>query len=77
MSPRLGTLNYAIEEGYQKQYSDKTNKAIDEEVKRVIDECYNACKTLILEKKHLVESLAEELLKKETLALPDIVDILG
>ena len=54
MSPRLGTLNYAEEEGYQKTYSNKTNKAIDEEVKRIIDECYATCKELIASKKELV-----------------------
>lgn len=29
MSPVLGPLNYSVEEGYQKSYSDKTNKIID------------------------------------------------
>ena len=41
MSPVLGTLNYDVEEGYQKPYSDKTNRLIDQEVKRIIDEAYN------------------------------------
>lgn len=29
LSPKLGTLNYATEGGYQKNYSDKTNRVID------------------------------------------------
>jgi AFG3 family protein len=77
MSDRLGTLNYAVEEGYQKPFSDKTNRIIDEEIRRIIDESYENCKTLLIEKKDLIHKLAEELLAKETLSLPDIVDILG
>ena len=77
MSEKLGTLSYSVEEGYQKAFSDKTNRTIDEEVKRVIDECYEQSKSLLTDKKELVGKLAEELLKKETLSLPEIVDILG
>jgi AFG3 family protein len=77
MSPILGNLNYATEEGYQKSYSDKTNRIIDDEVKNIIDGCYEKCKELLASKKDLIEKLAEELLTKETLSLPEIVDILG
>ena len=55
MSPRMGTISYAIEDGYQKPYSAKTNKAIDEEVKRIIDEAYTRCKEILLEKRPLIE----------------------
>ena len=55
MSPRLGTLNYANEEGTLKSYSSKTGRMIDEEVKRFIDECYFKCKEMLSTKKHLVE----------------------
>merc|ERR1711920_914272 len=72
-----GNLNYATEQGYQKNYSEKTNKVIDEEISRIINERYAACKALLSEKRETIEKLAEELLKKETLALPDIVEILG
>lgn len=40
MSEKLGTISYAVEEGYQKSFSDKTNRLIDEEVRGVIDESY-------------------------------------
>lgn len=55
MSKRLGTLNYTVEEGYQKSFSDKTGKMIDEEVKRIIDEAYLKCKEILTEKKDLIE----------------------
>lgn len=77
MSPRLGTINYHNDEGYQKSYSDKTNLIIDEEVKNLIDDCYTRCKNVLSQKKDLIKALAEALLTKETLSLPEIVDILG
>ncbi len=55
MSDRLGTLNYATEEGYEKNYSAKTNRIIDEEVKSIIDFCYAKAKELLTDKKDLVE----------------------
>lgn len=42
-----------------------------------MNERYAACKTLLDEHKIKIEELAELLLKKETLSLPDIVDTLG
>lgn len=50
---------------------------IDTEVKKIIDNQYNACKELILANKDKLEQLAERLLEKETISLPDIVEILG
>lgn len=47
MSKKLGTLNYAHEEGYQKSYSDKTNRIIDIEVKAIIDQAYLRCKEIL------------------------------
>ena len=62
MSPVLGTLRYATEEGYQKAYSDYTNQQIDEEVSQIITKRYDECKELLLGKKDYIERLAERLL---------------
>ena len=56
LSPRLGILNYAQESGYQKGYSQKTNKVIDEEVRRIVNERYDACRVLLEQHK---DKLAE------------------
>ena len=37
MVESLGTINYSNEDGYQKQYSEKTAKMIDNEVKNIIN----------------------------------------
>lgn len=50
MSSTLGPINYDVEEGYQKMFSDKTNRMIDSEVKLVIDNAYIRCKALLTEK---------------------------
>ena len=60
-----------------KPYSDKTNEVIDEEVRKIALDCYERTKEILVEKKDLIEALAEELLAKETISLPDIIRILG
>mmetsp|Transcript_29901 Transcript_29901/g.45733 ORF Transcript_29901/g.45733 Transcript_29901/m.45733 type:complete len:106 (+) Transcript_29901:2135-2452(+) len=77
MVPSLGTIRYASEEGYQKGYSEKTGKIIDSEIRNIIDDQYKTCKELLDDKRDLVAALAERLLEKETISLPDIVDVLG
>lgn len=77
MSPQLGTLNYSVEQGYQKNYSDRTNQMIDQEVQRIINASYIACREIIEKNKDKIEALAERLLENETLSLPDIVEIMG
>ena len=73
----VGLINYHQEEGYQKPYAESTGTKIDNEVKKIIDECYNSTKELLESKRHLIEGLAERLLEKEVVTLPDIIDILG
>ena len=77
MSPLLGTINYDTESGYQKSFSDKTNLAIDDEVSRIINQSYVACRQILESKQEKIKQLAERLLEQETLSLPDIVEIMG
>mmetsp|Transcript_18256 Transcript_18256/g.31235 ORF Transcript_18256/g.31235 Transcript_18256/m.31235 type:complete len:694 (+) Transcript_18256:533-2614(+) len=77
MVESLGTIDYSNEEGYQKSFSEKTGKMIDDEVRKIIVEQYAECERLLLEKKEDIKNLAERLLEKETISLTDIVDVLG
>ncbi|KAH3686011.1 hypothetical protein WICPIJ_003011 [Wickerhamomyces pijperi] len=61
----------------QKPYSEKTSKLIDQEVKALIQECYDACKKLLQEKNKEVGIIAELLLKKEVLTREDMIENLG
>ena len=55
MSKELGTLNYELQDGYSKPFSEKTAKVIDNEISRIINERYVACKTLLTEKRDTIE----------------------
>ena len=55
MSAAIGPINYSMEEGYQKPFSDETGAIIDEEVRKVIDSCYIRCKALLNDKRDLIQ----------------------
>jgi cell division protease FtsH len=86
MSPRLGLLNYAGDEdqtymGQQvKQpgtYSDETLRAIDEEMRRLIDEAWAQTVKLIEANRDKLVAIAEALLKHETLDHADLQVVLA
>lgn len=55
MVDSLGTVNYSNEEGYQKSYSERTGKMIDDEVKSIINEQYLQCKQILEENREKIE----------------------
>ncbi|MDD5679870.1 MAG: ATP-dependent zinc metalloprotease FtsH [Candidatus Omnitrophica bacterium] len=76
MSPRLGNLTFGkpYEEVFlgrdiaeEKNYSDETARIIDEEVKKIVDECYGAASRVLLEHKNDLDLLAGALLEKEVM----------
>lgn len=80
MSDKVGMVNYADsqnQDSLTKPFSDETNEAIDEEVKRIVNECYNSCRELLKEKSKEVEIVATELLKKEFITREDMIRLLG
>jgi len=60
-----------------KPYSEETAQDIDSEVKRIVDECFEQTKELLESKRDLIASLAEVLLEKESINLPEIMKVLG
>ncbi len=80
MSEKVGNISYydpAQENYFTKPYSEETGKAIDQEVKRLIDEAYIKTKKLLTEKRNDVELLAKELLVKEVLFKSDVEALIG
>ena len=74
MSEKIGTVNYEDDGdevfigrdlAHTKSYSEKKSGEIDEEVKKIIDECYSEAKRIILEHKEILHKCAELLLEKE------------
>merc|ERR1712086_397496 len=55
MSKELGTLNYSTDQGMSKNYSDKTNHMIDQEVGRLINKSYTDCRLILEENKEKIE----------------------
>jgi len=73
-SEKIGLVNCEISEdevflgrdyGHTKNYSDAVASSIDEEVRAIIDECYEKAKQLLEENKAVLDACAELLLKKE------------
>ena len=66
-------LGYSM--GQVQSYSDQTASEIDEEIKNIIDSCYEETKKILLEKKAVVEGLASRLIEKLTVDGPDFEKI--
>jgi AFG3 family protein len=77
MNEKMGLIGYNSGEQSMKPYSDDTNDMIDTEVRKVISDCYDRTKIMLTEKKDLIHDLAEKLIEKESINLPDILKVLG
>ncbi len=74
MSERIGLINYDNDEdevfigrdlAHTRGYGEGVANSIDEEIKRIIDECYVKARELILEHRDVLDACAELLIKKE------------
>ena len=75
MSEKLGLINYESQEedevflgrdlGHARPYGEAIAKVIDEEVKRIVDECYQDAKAIIMEHMDVLHRCSELLLEKE------------
>ena len=85
MSERLGFVYHGddasqrspMEFALGKEVSQKTAQTIDEEIKRLIDEAYADTRKLIAENRAKLESLAQMLLKYETLTGEEVASIIA
>lgn len=77
MSEKIGWLNFNESGYYTKPFSDQTAELIDEEIRRVVNDAYERCRTLLTEKSEALKTIAEELLSKEVLTREDMIRLLG
>jgi len=86
LSDKLGPLAYAEEEGevflgrsvtQHKQVSDETAHVIDVEVRRVIDVAYNQARDILVSHRAELDTMANALIKYETLDESQIKDIMA
>ncbi|MCA1645340.1 MAG: ATP-dependent zinc metalloprotease FtsH [Chloroflexi bacterium] len=84
MSERLGPVAFGRKQGMvflgrdlgeQKDYSEHVGELIDDEVRRLIDEAYTRATSILLEHRGLLDSLARELIRAESLDAPALETI--
>ena len=77
MSEQVGMINYGGDENevvigrdlaHARSYGESVATAIDSEVKRIIDECYEKAKKIILEHENVLHKCCELLLEKEKIS---------
>ncbi|ACV27776.1 ATP-dependent zinc metalloprotease FtsH [Kangiella koreensis] len=85
LSDKLGPLSYAEDEGevflgrsvtQHKNISDETARAIDAEIRDIIDRNYNRAKTILQEHMDKLHAMADALMKYETIDANQIKEIM-
>ncbi|MFD1673625.1 ATP-dependent zinc metalloprotease FtsH [Alicyclobacillus fodiniaquatilis] len=86
MSEKLGPMQYGSRQGGQvflgrdiqseQNYSDKVAFEIDEEMKDIVESCYERTREILTKKRACLDALANRLLEKETLDEAEIRDIM-
>ncbi len=76
MAEDLGQVVYAQGQG-DFMYSQKTAERIDNEVQKIMDECYAKTLKLLKDNRDKLELLSTTLLEKETLFADEIYELLG
>jgi cell division protease FtsH len=86
LSSKLGPLTYSEDDGEvflgrcvtrHKQVSDVTAHAIDEEIKELIDTCYGDARRILQENEDKLHTMAEALIRYETIDEGQIRDIMS
>ncbi|GAB3935036.1 ATP-dependent zinc metalloprotease FtsH [Larkinella terrae] len=81
MNDKIGNVSFydskQSEYQFNKPYSEATAEAIDDEVRKIIDQAYIRTKELLEKNRAGLEAVAKELLEKEILFQKDLVRILG
>jgi cell division protease FtsH len=85
MSEKIGMVNVSSREEHlflgrdlfnPRECSEQTAREIDEEVRRIVDSCYNRAREILTQHRDKLVALAEALLEYETLDAPEIIEII-
>jgi len=79
MSPKLGPLNLTQpgDGATAEHFSEETARLLDEEVRRIVEECHQEAVRLLTENRDRLDRLAEAVLKKDTLDQGEIYAATG
>jgi cell division protease FtsH len=87
MSEKLGELTYgrpvaspflkSVFTTEERNFSDDTARIIDEESKRIVDACHGRAQDILKERADQLQTIAVELIRKETLSREELHTLLG
>ncbi len=83
LSEKLGPLHYGEDDrampgaGGAPNYSGATSKTIDEEVRRIVDDCYSRAKALLEENRDILEAMKDALMEYETIDAEQVDDLMS
>ncbi len=86
MSDRLGPVALGRQNGNvflgreiasDRDFSDETAAAIDEEVRNLVDQAYRRAKDVLVNNRHILDRLAEMLVEKETVDADELQELLA
>ncbi len=86
MSKRLGHITFGKKDREvflgrdlmrEKDYSESTAITIDEEVRRIVDECYQRARTILEDNIDKLKKLSDRLLEKEVLESEEVKQLIG
>jgi cell division protease FtsH len=86
MSDRLGPVALGRQNGNvfmgrdiasDRDFSNETAAAIDEEVRNYVDQAYSRAKKVLIENRHILDKLADMLIEKETVEADELQDVLA
>jgi cell division protease FtsH len=80
MSPKVGPLNYGETDGavyQQRPYGEATAQLIDDEMRRIAEECSAEAERLLTEHRSQLDALAKALLREDSLDEAEILKVTG
>lgn len=83
LSEKLGPLLYGDDEAQYpgaattKQYSEETSKAIDDEVRLIIDSCYARAKKILQDNVDILHTMKDALMEYETIDAEQVDDLMS
>ncbi len=86
MSDRLGPIALGRQQGNiflgrdiasDRDFSDETASAIDEEVRNLVEQAYRRAKDVLVNNRHILDQLAQMLIEKETVDAEELQEVLA
>ncbi len=86
MSDKLGPVALGRQQGNpflgrdiasERDFSEQTAASIDSEVRSLVDQAYDRCKTVLVENRHILNKLADMLVEKETVDSEELQNLLA